>query len=242
MSSTPEQITEIANNLRTVQERMANAALRAGRDPSGVRLIAISKLQPIAKITTAYACGQREFGENRVQEGIEKQDKLQGYPDITWHMVGHIQSRKAEQAALHFDEIHSVDRVKIARRLDQYRSGQDALLPVYLEMNVSGEESKEGLNFSRRDQWEDALQQVKAVFECKKLLVIGLMTMAPWVDDEAILRDTFSRLRGVRDFLEQKLGKSLPHLSMGMTDDFEIAIEEGATDIRVGRAIFGERE
>ena len=242
MSDTVEPMTDVAANLHTVQERMADAALRSGRDPSGVRLVAISKSQPISKIIAAYACGQRDFGENRVQEGIDKQDRLQDYPDVRWHMVGHIQSRKAEQAAGNFDEIHSVDREKIALRLDQFRAGRTPLLPVYLEMNVSGEESKAGWDFSRREDWERGFPQVKLVFDLKNLLVIGLMTMAPWVDDEATLRATFSRLRGVRDFFEQKLGRSLPHLSMGMTDDFEIAIEEGATDIRVGRAIFGERE
>ncbi|MFN2148479.1 MAG: YggS family pyridoxal phosphate-dependent enzyme [Anaerolineales bacterium] len=233
---------EIQRNLHSVRERMAAAAERAGRVPSEVQLVAISKSQPLEKITAAYECGQRAFGENRVLEGIKKQDQLPEYEDIRWHMVGHIQSRKAEDAALHFDVIHSVDRQKIARRLDQFHAPLETRLPVYLELNVSGETSKGGWDFSQREDWDTMLKQVRPVFELDHLKVVGLMTMAPWVGEEDVLRNTFSTLRTVRDFVQEALDRPLDQLSMGMTDDFEIAIEEGATVVRIGRAIFGERQ
>jgi len=241
MSAMDPAQADVERNLAIVKARMADAAQRAGRDPSGVRLVAISKLQPLAKVVAAYRFGQREFGENRVQEGIEKQRQLSGYSDIRWHMVGHIQSRKADEAALNFDVIHSVDRLKLARRLDQACSTREARLPVYLEMNVSGEESKEGWDFSQREVWRQMITRIEPVFDLAHLQVIGLMTMAPWVEDKRVLRSTFSSLRGLRDFIGEVLNKELPQLSMGMTDDYEIAIEEGATVVRVGRAVFGER-
>jgi pyridoxal phosphate enzyme (YggS family) len=234
--------TEIARNLDSVRARIAAAAQRAGRSAEDVRLVAISKSQPVEKIVAAYELGQREFGENRVLEGIQKQLQLKAYPDIRWHMVGHIQSRKAEDAAHNFDVIHSIDRIKIARRLNRFVGPQGSRLPVFLEMNVSGEETKGGWNFSQVGQWQDRLAEVQPVLELEHLAVRGLMTMAPWVDDENVLRETFTRLRKLRDFLQEGFGRELPGLSMGMTDDFEIAIEEGATAVRIGRAIFGERK
>jgi pyridoxal phosphate enzyme (YggS family) len=242
MPDSGELRAEITHNLNSVHARMTAAAQRVGRSPEEVRLVAISKSQPVEKIVAAYELGQREFGENRVLEGIQKQLQLNAYPDIRWHMVGHIQSRKAEDAALHYDVIHSIDRMKIAQRLERFVKEERSRLPVFLEMNVSGEETKGGWNFSQVDRWEAKLAQVRPVLEFERLDVQGLMTMAPWVDDERVLRETFSRLRQLRDLMQERLGKELPELSMGMTDDFELAIEEGATVVRIGRAIFGERE
>jgi len=232
---------DIGRNLERVLDRIAAAARRAGRDPADVRLVAISKSHPVEKIIAAYEHGQREFGENRVAEGIEKQSRLGEYA-IRWHMVGHIQSRRAEAAARNFDVVHSVDRLKIARSLDQHRAALGDPLPVYLELNVSGEESKSGWDFSHPVRWPEAAAGIKQVFELEHLLVAGLMTMAPWVEDESLLHATFARLREARDFIQQTCDHPLPELSMGMTDDFEIAIAEGATVVRIGRAIFGERE
>jgi pyridoxal phosphate enzyme (YggS family) len=156
-------------------------------------------------------------------------------------MVGHIQSRKAKDVAPHFFMVHSIDRVKIAQRLDRFAAESGGILPVLIECNTSGEASKTGWSAWQKDDWPGALEDIQMIGEYKNLAVRGLMTMAPWAADPAVLHSTFQGLRAFRDFLEEKLLTDLPELSMGMTDDYEIAIEEGATIVRVGRAIFGPR-
>lgn len=228
-------------NLRSVQARIAAAAERAGRDPSEITLVAVTKMQPPAVIQAAYALGLRHFGENRVGEAEAKVGDLP--VDIVWHMIGHIQSRKANRVVPLFDVVHSLDSVKLARRLDRSSGDPAQPLPVLVECNVSGEESKYGLDASR---WaEDGAQRaalleaVAEIVALTNLRVQGLMTMAPIVSDPEQARPVFVRLRQ----LAEQLAAAFPqadwhHLSMGMTDDFEVAIEEGATMVRVGRAIF----
>jgi hypothetical protein len=220
---------------------MAAAAHRAGRDPAEVVLVAVTKTQPPSVIEAAYELGVRHFGENRVEEA---ETKLADLPDdITWHMIGHIQSRKARRVVSLFSTVHSVDSVKLARRLERFSAERSAPLPVLLECNVSGEESKYGFDASRWEtdiaQWNEILASVKEILALPGLRVHGLMTMAPIVADPEQVRPVFSRLRRLRD----KLAKAFPQadwgqLSMGMTDDFQVAIEEGSTMVRVGRAIF----
>ena len=234
-------MSSLESNLRSVQDRVAAAAQRAGRDPSGITLVAVTKTQSPAVIRAAYDLGLRHFGENRVEEAEGKVAALPG--DIHWHMIGHIQSRKAKRVVPLFDMVHSVDSVKLAQRLDRLSAGRPGLLPVLLECNVSGEESKYGFNASRwvedRTQWDALVAAVKEIVTLPNLQVQGLMTMAPIVADAQQARPVFVRLRTLRD----KLAEAFPqvdwqHLSMGMTDDFLVAIEEGATMVRVGRAIF----
>ena len=234
-------LASIESNLRSVHERISDAAARSGRNPDQIRLVAISKSQPAEAVRAAYTLGLREFGENRVQEGLEKQADLSDLPDLQWHMVGHIQSRKARDVPAHFDLVHSVDRLKIARLLDQQAGADELNLPVFLECNVSGEGSKYGWDMSEEMRWDATGEELRKLSGFGNLEIRGLMTMAPWVDDEQVVRATFAKLRGLRDFLQEKLAFSLPELSMGMTDDFELAIEEGATVVRIGRAIFGPR-
>lgn len=231
----------IERNLRRVQERIAEAAIRSKRQPESVRLVAISKSHSAQVVRMAYQCGQRHFGENRVAEALEKQAQLDDLEDAIWHMVGRIQSRKAKDVAGHFAAVHSIDRLKIARRLDQFQTEFEKPLICYLEVNASGEDTKAGWNLIDRDSWGGFLGEVRPIFELSHLRVEGLMTMAAWNAEEPDIRKTFCRLRELRDHLEQSLSRRLPELSMGMTDDFEIAIEEGATVVRVGRAIFGPR-
>lgn len=234
-------MTELARNLESVQERIAAAARRSGRDPDGVTLVAVSKTQPPGVIRAAYDLGQRSFGENRVGEAEGKVGALPG--DIVWHMIGHIQSRKAKQVVPLFQIVHSVDRLKIAWRLDRENDEGTSPLPILLECNVSGEESKYGF---AADQWQtDRMQRqelwaaVREILGLRNLRLDGLMTMAPIVDDPEEARPVFCRLRALRDALAAEFSQSdWPHLSMGMTDDFEVAIEEGATLVRLGRAIF----
>ncbi len=228
-------------NLQLLQARISEAAERSGRGADAIELVAICKGQPASSVRAAYQAGQRDFGENRVVEAREKQAELTHLSDIRWHMVGHIQSRKAKDVAPHFFMVHSIDRVKIAQRLDRFAAESGRILHVLIECNTSGEASKTGWSAWQKDDWPGALEDIQMIREHKNLAVRGLMTMAPWTADPAVLRSTFQGLRAFRDFLEEKLLTDLPELSMGMTDDYEIAIEEGATIVRVGRAIFGPR-
>jgi pyridoxal phosphate enzyme (YggS family) len=233
---------DIETNLQNVEEKIGQASDRGNRELDEIRIVAISKSQPADAVRTAYDLGLRDFGENRVLEGLEKQTALEDLPDIRWHMVGHIQSRKARDVPGNFQVVHSVDRIKIARYLDKHAEEQGIILPILLECNVSGEASKYGWELSDRSTWESAIEEFRSILEKKNLQIQGLMTMAPWVEDQAIIRNTFRRLRSLRDYLQEKLDVEWPELSMGMTDDYEIAVEEGATLLRIGRAIFGPRK
>jgi len=232
---------QIDANLRLLKEQIHEAASRSGRGAGEVQLVAICKGQPATIVRAAYQAGQRDFGENRVAEAREKQVELAELRQIRWHMVGHIQSRKAKDVAPHFFMVHSIDRVKIAQRLDRLAADSGRILPVLLECNSSGEASKTGWPVWQKDDWLGTVEDIQMIHDSMNLDVRGLMTMAPWAADPAVLRSTFLGLRTFRDFLEEKLLTDLPELSMGMTDDYEIAIEEGATIVRVGRAIFGPR-
>jgi pyridoxal phosphate enzyme (YggS family) len=234
-------MTPLEANLRAVQERIAAAARRAGRDPAGITLVAVTKTQSPETIRAAYDLGLRHFGENRVEEAEAKVDELPH--DITWHMIGHIQSRKATRVVPLFGLIHSVDSVKLARRLDRLGVEGVEPIPVLLEFNVSGEASKYGFDAERwaedAGQRQSALAAMEQILALPHLRVEGVMTMAPIVTDPEEARFVFVRLRGLRDELAEAFpGAGWHHLSMGMTDDFEVAIEEGATLVRVGRAIF----
>ncbi len=245
-------MVDIETNLQDVQRRIAEAAGRAGRDPSEIALVAVTKLFTVAHIQAAYELGVRHFGENRVGEAAEKVPIINqwieehAFPPITWHMVGHLQSRKAKDAIQLFDIIQSVDTLKLARRLGGFCEREGKVMPILLEANVSGEVAKHGFAL---DRWEEDDEQRERFFtiaeEILALLrveVRGLMTMAPIVADPEEARPYFRRLRRLRDALAERFPEeSWQHLSMGMTDDFEVAIEEGATMVRIGRAIFGER-
>jgi pyridoxal phosphate enzyme (YggS family) len=245
-------MVDIEANLWDVQRRIAEAAGRAGRDPSEITLVAVTKLFTADHIQAAYELGVRHFGENRVHEAAEKIPIVNQWLEehalspITWHMVGHLQSRKAKEAIQLFDVIHSVDSLKLAQRLDRLCQPEGKVMPILLEVNASGEESKYGFALER---WEDDEKQreqffaiVEEILALPQVEVQGLMTMAPIVADPEEARPYFRRLRRLRDALAKRFpGEHWRHLSMGMTDDFEVAIEEGATMVRIGRAIFGER-
>jgi hypothetical protein len=242
-------MTDIAHNLARVQERIAQAALRAGRDPAEVTLVAVAKTFPVRAVVAAHQAGLLHFGENRVEEAATKipavDAAVPGRP-LTWHMVGHVQSRKARAVVAHFDCVHSVDRLKIARRLSRFAHEAGRMLPVLLECNVSGEETKFGFGLPgwQRDDAERRafFATVEQILALPALAVQGLMTMAPLVADPETVRPVFASLCGLLDALRERFpAQDWRHLSMGMTDDFEVAIEEGATMVRIGRAIFGRR-
>ncbi|HEC34014.1 MAG TPA: YggS family pyridoxal phosphate-dependent enzyme [Chloroflexi bacterium] len=239
----------VHQNLLRVRERIAEAALRAGRDPGEVTIVAVSKTFPVQAILAGYAAGLRHFGENRPEEGAEKipqvNTAVEG-PRPIWHMVGHVQSRKAALTVTHFDVVHSVDRPRIARRLSRFATEAGREMPVLLECNISGETTKFGFSL---DRWQEEAAQREAFFAaCAEVLalpglrVAGLMTMAPFTDDPETVRPVFAGLRALRDALAERFPEAdWRVLSMGMTDDFEVAVEEGATMVRIGRALFGPR-
>jgi pyridoxal phosphate enzyme (YggS family) len=233
-------ITQIQPRLEQVRYHISMAAERSGRSAEAIQIIAIAKGQPVSAIQAAVALGLDQIGENRVEEALKKQEVLEG-SEITWHMVGHIQSRKATAIVGNFSWVHSIDRMKIAARISHFAMERSVQLPVLLECNVSGEGTKSGWQMADRASWSEVLPDLSEVIRLPGLNVMGLMTMAPWVQDEFILRSTFQTLRQLRDYLEQVLDHSLPELSMGMTDDYLLAIEEGATMVRLGRVLFGAR-
>jgi pyridoxal phosphate enzyme (YggS family) len=230
---------EIGVNLARVRQRIDDAAGRAGRDPAEITLVAVSKTHPFEAIQAALAAGQQDFGENRIEELWGKVERAQslGLDDrIRWHMIGTIQSRKTKQVVGPFVLVHSVDRVKIANRLSRDAQAADHVMSVLLEVNVSGEASKHGF------QPDELLAVLPDLAQLPGIRLRGLMTMAPFVDDETVLRRVFRETRLLRDRArEANPNLDLSQLSMGMSHDFEIAIEEGATIVRVGTAIFGAR-
>lgn len=243
---------DIAANLERVRGQIAAAAQRAGRNPAEVVLVAVTKTQPLAAVQAAYRAGVRHFGENRVEEGGPKQAELAAWlaqagagEPPTWHMIGHVQHRKAGQA-LQFDLIHSVDSLRLAERLARLAAPDERPVRILLECNVSGEESKAGFALSDwptdRSVRAEFFSMVREISRLPHLVIEGLMTMAPIVADAEDARPVFASLHALRAALRQELPDlAWTHLSMGMTDDHAVAIEEGATLVRIGRAIFGER-
>jgi pyridoxal phosphate enzyme (YggS family) len=227
--------TQISSNINAIKQKIAAAAQRAGRDPLSIKLMAVTKTVEPERIGTAIEAGLTMLGENYVQEA---KDKITIIGDrAQWHMIGHLQTNKAKYAVKLFDYVHSVDRLELAQELDK-RAGQiNRKLSVLIEVN-SGEESKSGIEKTQ------ALELVRQVAHLPNLTLRGLMTMAPYSDNPENSRPYFKALRDLRDDIDRAsiTGISMEELSMGMTDDFEVAIEEGATIIRVGRAIFGKRQ
>jgi PLP dependent protein len=229
--------TSVRENLLRIQARIATAAARAGRRAEEITLIAVSKTHPASAIREAYEAGIRHFGENRVQEWEGKRGGTEGLA-ATWHLIGHLQSNKAARAAKLFHSVDSVDDFAIAQRLDRARAEGDVSdkLRVLIEVRVAPEETKSGVEISELPALVEKFAQLP------RLELAGLMCIPPFLEEAERVRPYFKRLRELREDLTQKLGLALPVLSMGMSNDFEVAIEEGATEVRVGTAIFGVRE
>jgi pyridoxal phosphate enzyme (YggS family) len=220
--------------LARVRARITTAALRSGRDPAGVRLVAVTKGVEAARINAAAASGVSDIGENRVQEAGAKRDQVT--TGLVWHLIGHLQTNKAQRAAQLFDAVHSVDSERVARALAVHRPGDTEPLALLLEVELTGLAGRYGVS----DAGAEAL--MRQVIGLPAVHLVGLMTIAPPVDDPDDARGTFRALRQLRDRLQDACGWLLPELSMGMSGDYEVAIEEGATMVRVGRALFGARE
>jgi PLP dependent protein len=232
----------VQSNLLRVLERIEEAALRAGRDPNEVRLVAVTKTQPIELIRAAIEAGAAFLGENYADEAAAKISQLgEGY-EVQWHMIGHVQSRKARSVCQHFDYLHSLDRIKLAGALGRCLEDSGRRLPVLLECNTSGEESKFGWPAWDEASWAELEEPVAKIVELPYLEVRGLMTMAPYFDDGELARPYYAKLRRLSDYFRSRFPQAnWSELSMGMSGDLEAAVYEGATWVRVGTAIFGER-
>jgi pyridoxal phosphate enzyme (YggS family) len=227
------QNTFLASNLREIRQRMARSASRAGRAAEAITLVAVSKTFPPEAIRDAYELGVRHFGENRVQEWESKRATVTGL-DATWHLIGHLQSNKARRAANLFSRVDSVDSISLAQKLDA-TAAEGNRLKVLIEVHQGGEETKSGVPEA------DLPALTKGMAHLRNLELLGLMTIPPYFEEPERVRPYFRRLRELRDKTGAQLGLPLTVLSMGMSHDFEIAIEEGATEIRVGTGIFGQR-
>lgn len=233
---------QIRSNYLNVLEKMADAAYRSGRKPADVTLVVVSKGQPLTVIEAAVDIGIRVFGENYPEEAAEKIIHFQGNDQIEWHMIGHLQSRKARLVVESFDYLHSLDGQHLAEKLNTSLAAQNKTLPVLLEMNVSGEESKYGWPAWDESKWEHLLPEVDQLTQFSRLQLSGLMAMPPLFENSEKARPYFARLHKLCDFFSSKFPSlSLHELSMGTSADFCVAIEEGATFVRVGQAILGPR-
>jgi pyridoxal phosphate enzyme (YggS family) len=225
---------DIAANLKNVLQRVAAACARAGRDPSSVTLVTVSKGHPADVVRAAADLGVSLFGESRVQEA---KIKISQCPSrLQWHLIGHLQSNKCRDAVHFFAMIQSVDSLSLAREINKWAEKSAKTMPVLLEVNVAGESSKFGYSP------ENVLLELKEINALPKIEVHGLMTVAPWTQEAEKVRPVFRRLGGLKRECEEILGAPLPHLSMGMSGDFEVAVEEGATMIRLGSAVLGPRK
>jgi pyridoxal phosphate enzyme (YggS family) len=229
-------VNEIESHLAAIRSRIAAAAAAAGRTPTDVSLLAVSKTFGPDHVRAAYAAGQRDFGENKVQEALQKQEATADLA-IRWHLIGHLQSNKAKKAAPAFAAIHSVDSVELLRRIDAAAVEAGSAPDVYIQVDLAGEDTKFGAPEA------EAGAIARAAASCRAARLKGLMLLPPWFDDPELARPYFRRLRGLRDrLIEEGIDAALLHeLSMGMSHDFEVAIQEGATLVRVGTAIFGKR-
>jgi len=223
-------------------DQIATSARKAGRAPEDIRLVVVTKSQPVEIAQAAIEAGVRILGENYPEEGVTKIQSLSNQSGVEWHMIGHVQSRKARLVAQYFELLHSLDSLKLAQRLDRFSAELGKVLPVLLEFNVGGEESKSGWDASNRSNWDAILPTVQSILDLPNLRVHGLMTMPPLETDPDDARRFFQSLRLLRDHLASAFPQAdWRELSMGTSADYTVAVEEGATLVRVGTAIVGAR-
>lgn len=229
-------MNDVPSNISVIRDRIAAAATAAGRPPDDVRLLAVSKTFSADHVRAAYAAGQREFGENKVQEALQKKDATADL-DIRWHLIGHLQSNKAKKAAPAFAAIHSIDSLDLLRRVDAAAADAGTTPDLYIQVDLAGESTKFGAPEA------DVPEIARAAMDCRAARLKGLMLLPPWFEEPEQTRPYFRRLRELRERLVEDGidGARLRELSMGMSHDFEVAIQEGATLVRVGTAIFGKR-
>ena len=238
----PDPAASLRPRFLETMDRIAAAARRAGRDPDSVRLVVVTKGQPLEIVQAAVQAGARLLGENYAEEAVQKIMNLKSQSDVEWHMIGHVQSRKARLVAEHFALFQSLDSLKLAKRLDAFAAEAGRSLPVLLECNIAGEPGKYGWNAADESAWGGLLAEVRAVAGLPHLEIRGLMTMPPLSTEPEAVRPYFQGLKRLRDYLAASLpGAAWTELSMGTSADYTVAVEEGATLVRVGQAILGPR-
>jgi len=239
----PNLVSSIRDNYQSTLDQIANAARNSARDPNEIRLVVVTKSQPLEVVQAVLEAGIRILGENYPEEGVTKMQSLAEQSGVEWHMIGHVQSRKARLVADHFALLHSLDSLKLAQRLDRFAAERNHVLPVLLEFNVGGEESKSGWDASEEAHWDAFMPEIAGLLDLPHLRVQGLMTMPPLGTNPEDSRRFFLRLRLLRDHLAAQFPQADWHeLSMGTSADFTVAVEEGATLVRVGTAIVGARK
>jgi pyridoxal phosphate enzyme (YggS family) len=237
-----ELVASIRENYQRTLHQISNAARKGGRSPEDIKLVVVTKSQPLEIVEAAVEAGVRMLGENYPEEGVTKIQSMAGQTGVEWHMIGHVQGRKARLVAEHYELLHSLDSLKLAKRLDRFAAEKVRVLPVLLEFNVGGEETKSGWDASDDSQWDRFSPQVQSILDLPNLRVHGLMTMPPLGTDPEDSRRFFQRLRLLRDDLAVHFPDAdWSELSMGTSMDYKVAVEEGATLVRVGTAIVGAR-
>ncbi|MCE7858432.1 MAG: YggS family pyridoxal phosphate-dependent enzyme [Chloroflexi bacterium] len=237
-----ELVQSIRERYLETLDRIASAAKRAGRSPQAVKLVVVTKAQPVEVVRAAIEAGAAILGENYAEEGVMKIQSLRDFSAVEWHMIGHVQSRKAALVAGNFNFMHSLDSLKLARRLDRFAGEAGRKLPVLLEFNVGGEESKSGWNAWDEARWGELLDELAQALALPNLQVRGLMSMPPLGDTAEFSRPFFQKLRRLQGFLAGQFPQAdFSELSMGTSVDYETAVEESATFVRVGTAILGAR-
>jgi PLP dependent protein len=235
-------LTVIQSNLSRIKDQISSTALRCGRDPAEVHLVVVTKSQPVEIIQAAILAGAHILGENYPEETEQMLKMLPDASGIEWHMIGHLQSRKIPIVVEHFHMLHSLDSLSLAEKLNTRCAEFGKILPVLLEVNTSGEESKYGLPGWKKEQWADLVQLIGKIQLLPNLEVRGLMTMPPLMADAELVRPFFRQTRELRDYIKSQFGKEkFNDLSMGTSADYLVGIEEGATYIRVGQAVLGPR-
>ena len=235
-------VASIRENYQHTLDQIASAARKRDRNPDDIRLVVVTKTHPLETVQAAIEAGVRILGENYPEEGVMKIQSLAAQSGVEWHMIGHVQSRKAKLVVDHFALLHSLDSLKLAQRLDRFASAGEHILPVLLEFNVGGEESKSGWDASDEVRWNALLPEVESILALPHLRVQGLMTMPPLETNPEEARGYFKRLKRLRDHLAAHFPEvDWRELSMGTSADYTVAVEEGATLVRIGTAIVGER-
>ena len=237
-----ELVSVIRDRYAATQQKIAEAARKAGRDPVDVKTLVVTKRQPLSVVLATIEAGIELLGENYPEEAVKKKQSFGDENKVEWHMIGHVQSRKARLVTENFDLLHSMDSLKLARRLDRFCAEAGLKLPVLLQFNVGGEANKSGWDAANKSEWDAFLPDVADILELRHLDVRGLMTMPPFFDEAELARPYFAQLRELRDYLAaQHPEVKWEQLSMGTSGDFHIAVEEGATIVRLGQIILGPR-
>ncbi|MBL8088754.1 MAG: YggS family pyridoxal phosphate-dependent enzyme [Anaerolineales bacterium] len=238
-----ELVKQIKERYESTLEKIAISAKKAGRNPESVKLVVVTKSQPVEVVQAAIEAGAKILGENYAEEGVTKIQSLSSFSAVEWHMIGHVQSRKAQLVAEHFNFLHSLDSIKLAKRLDRFCGEAKRKLPVLLEFNVGGEESKGGWDAFDETRWNELIVELNEILTLPNLQVRGLMAMPPLGDDAEFSRPFFVKMKRLQEFLMKQFPQvDFSELSMGTSLDYEVAVEEGATFVRVGTAIVGERK